>query len=917
MARSSVSIPVTKTKLLPQTTRRKLVHRRQLLERIERGLQNRLIVVCAPAGFGKSSLLSSAFSDLRRREPSVGWLSLDHDDNDIARFLAHFIAAIRENNPRFAPVTFALLETGRHIPHTLLRTTLLNDLSALEGDAYLFLDDLHLIADRQVHDLIDALLLAPLPRFHLVIATRDALALPLGRLRVTAHIEEVGVHDLRFSIHETKEFLEIDAGAALPPHEFSLLYERTEGWVAGLQLASIAAQSATDREQFFTSFSGEHKSVADFLSNEVYKRQDSGVKRFLLTTSILTRFNAELCNAVTGSRDGRQMLNKLEAANLFIFSLDGNENWYRYHHLFSDFLRRRLREEYPDSEQEFHTKACDWLAEHNLLTDAIGHAFASGDIQRAGHLLDLGSDQLYATGHISTLDAYASKLPRSLQSALPHLQLNQAFDAIVCWRFDEAREKLDAVKRSLTHEKLSRSVFRPEVTELQQLRDTLAHREMLLTLFRDDIPMALKRSQEWLSTNAVSDPFMQGSARNTYLIANREQYTFDDTTAATSEIRKLCLQASAFYGNVFLDSTSGATHFMQGATGLAEESYVRSRHAAVELHGERSSLTTMPSMLLAELYYEQNRLVDARSLLETCFPPTEQLGFVDNLIAAYITQSRIEFLDGAYSFAEETLDNASRLADRYGFVRLHANVIHERIRQLVANARTKEAVRQTRDSRFASYFGNLSPSADVTTRQELFALAYARACLETNAVDSAVRVLKAWFNFTRDRGARRSSVRLGVLLSRALCQAGDRRSAQRYLFEALRLGQPGGFVRSFLDEGKIVTSLLAEMLEAGQVLEVPVRDHLSLLVEAATAGLAPIVASDTLPREVNQPVEPVTQREVQIIKLAGDSLPNSEIASALGLSESTVKWYWQRIFEKLEVRRRSQAIKKARHIGLL
>lgn len=398
----------------------------------------------------------------------------------------------------------AVIGTGTTLPDDALHMLVLNELASLDRDLHLFLDDYHLITDPGIRGLVNTVLLAPLPRVHLLIAARTHNELPVHRLRALGAIHEVEADDLAFASHEVGEFVTRISSVALSAAQVSRLHAGTEGWAASLQLAGVALHGSRNVDRFLDQFSGEHRSIGDFLGEEVFRRQPPELQEFLTATALLRCFNASLANAMLGRDDGRAMIESIERRNLLMFSLDPERHWYRYHHLFSDFLRRRLRDHHPERIVGYHQRASDWLAAQHYMTDAIEHAFGAGNLERTGELLDRACGELFAAGQTATLMSMSSRLPRAVLDRLPRLQLERAWQNELSWRFDDARAELERIRVVLAerHQHAEPAVD-PDLVFLQA---KLAHRELMLSLLSDDMPTTARRAQQWLQDAATRDP---------------------------------------------------------------------------------------------------------------------------------------------------------------------------------------------------------------------------------------------------------------------------------------------------------------------------------------------------------------------------------------------------------------------------
>lgn len=900
------------TKFVPPTKRNALVQRPELMARFLSARDVRLQLVCAPAGYGKTSVLAQAFARLAEGGHKVCWVSLDEGDQDLSRFILYLVDAIRQTGVRFGQGLSTLLGSGVSVPGDTLKTLLLNELAGLDQEVHIFLDDYHLVLGPDIREVIAALMLSPMRTLHFLIGSRTPNELPVSRLRALGQIHEVEIADLMFTESEVSEFVGTVRGTPLSQTQVTRLREETEGWAASLQMAGIALRGIGDVDTFLNGFTGAHKSIGDFLSDEVLRRQPPELQEFLIATSILRKFNSSLCDAVMETHGSRAMIDEVERLNLFLFSLDTEHHWYRYHHLFSDFLRRRLNERFPHLVVGYHRRASRWLADHRFVTDAIDHSFQADDLDRAGELLDSSCSDLFAAGQTTTLVSMSSRLPETLRERLPRLQLELAWSSELSWKFADATiaiERVQAVLDEWPTDSPAKSSQERAFVETK-----LSHRRMMLALLSDDMKQAEKLSVGWLQAARTTDPFMCASAGSAVMASRREQFCCEGVMTSARMLHDRFIEGGAFYGVVFHQCIVGATFLARGDTQHAQEAYERALQMAVELHGEHSALYSMPALMFAELYYERNQINQAEELLAQR-EITSQLGFVDNLIAGFVTRGRLLRLRGRVADAETLLAEGSWLAEQYGFVRMRVVLLHERIQLLLAAGRGKEAHALFRDSPLTATAGQTPPADGATTTDAVLALMSARLGIEAGEERGSMALLRSWYTFARVRHCHRMAIHAGILLAKATARWGDRRVAQRVMAECLALGEAGGFVRSFVDEGAECRELLIE-LDRSSHLQGSAKTHqyleslLAAMGHTASAG-APVENPPPC-RSMNQ--ETLSQREIQILELGARGLQNPDIATALFLSESTVKWYWQRIFDKLDTRRRPDAIKRARQM---
>lgn len=903
--------PIVNTKLQPPTQRRDLLHRDDLAAEISCHLDKRLILVSAPAGYGKTSVLAQLYRELAVQTRHAAWISLDLYDNDIVRLVAHLVEAIERAGLALRRGVNGLLNAEVSTHHGLdsgpvpqaLTAELLNEFALLNVDLFVFLDDFHVIQQAAVRDLVTALLQAPLPRLHLVIATREQPALPLARLRADDQLHELDSARLAFSAEEIDGFLRLSDAPALTRAQTASLRARTEGWPASLQMASIALRDSGDVDEFLARFSGADRGIGDFLVEEVLDRQPPEIQHFLLATSILRRFNCALADAVLGQAGSYALIDRLEAANLFIFSLDRDRSWYRYHHLFGELLRRRLKDRDPELAAACHRRACDWLAANDYVPEAIDHAFAIDDLALAGSIVDAASPALFANAQTATLQAYAARLPPEILKRLPRLQLELVWENIIRWRFDAVRTTLAEIAALIDDNPASL-----DPAEIASLGMKRAHRGFMLGFFTDHVAAAEPAAHAWSRAYGARDAFMSASIAVAVMVCRRETYRCDLTHAQVDALRAQFLHARARYGTVFLDTVAGSILFMRGELDLAEQAYAEARDTADRMQGEKSLLAVMPGAQLAQLLYELDRRDEAQALIDEIRVHPLEFGLTDSVIARQVTTARLARARGDSAAAHRALDVATHLGDRFELPRLHAHILAERVPLLIADGAIREAERCLQDPRVALDPEALMPAGKIDSIKECLALSLARVDLETGRTTRAIRLLRRWYAWTADRHCARPSLRIALLLARLHLRDGDRLAARRCLLDALKLGSRGGFIRSIIDEGEEVTQLVDEIAAS---IEPGLRDYVHQLRRAA-GRLVETIPAPRLPLTAC-----LADRELDIIRLTAGNMVSHEIADALGLTEATVKWYWQRIFEKLGVRKRALAVRAARGHGLI
>lgn len=913
LMRTQLSKPIViRTKLRPPARRGGLVPRPELVARLCDTRRYRLATIQAAAGFGKTSLLSQCYERIRGEAPAA-WLSLDPSDNDYLRFLVHLFAAIEASGIELGREFRYLVRFGARLVPGTCADLLSGALDSAQCGLTICVDDFHVLDDAPSAQLLSQLLLAPRSRLCWLLASRAALAsLPLSRLRLLNELLEVDTQALKFSHAESHELLCSAVGEALEPALSGLLTERTEGWAAALQLASLGLRAVSDRAGLIRGFTGANRNVADFLRDTVLSNLDPGTHDFLLATSILPRLSVELCNFVTGQNDARARLDLLEALNLFIFSLDDERRWYRYHHLFAEFLEQRLCDREPSRARHLQERASVWFEEAGCPLEAIELALRAQAFERAARLLDaLG---LFDKGEVGPLEHLARRIPKSVLEQFPNLELERIYGWEADWNFTRSRSGLNRLKRVLEEWRRGRRPV-PEHVDLEYIAAKIAHREMMVLFVSDDMAGTRQACERWLAARHCADSHMEISTAGALLAARREHYDCAGIDATAAALHEQYQRAQWTFGEIFQDCVSGLAFFQVGDATRAREVYERSLAAAVLLHGKLSPLASMPALLLAEIHYEQNHLAPARALIADYLDVAHGLGYVDKLIAAYVTKARLEASDGQYETAQQTLDAGDRCARVTGFVRLQAHVLRERMRQMLLCGNAAAVIDLARQQGLLGSCATLQPRDGVTSVTECLAISWAYAARANGDVDGAIRLLKNWYRFVMERRCHWSGLRLGLELATLFYLRDDMSAARHQVGEAIRIAAPHHFMRSFIDAGSEIRQLLlalvsgpdvdeAEALHAQEVLSgFPSHETWTAAATQASVGCLP--------------VGELSHREIDILELAASDVSNREIARRLVLSEHTVKWYWKQIFGKLNVHRRLQAVICARAAGLI
>lgn len=922
-----------------------LVARERLLQRLQAERGRRLTLIHGPAGFGKTTLSVQWREHLQASGATVAWLSMSREDNAIDRFLTYLVEAVRVADQQLNVDVATQLEVQPEQAAAVVVAELINTFERTTRDFYIVVDDWHLISDREVRDTM-AQLLEHAPRhFHVVITSRERPTLPLARLRVAGELCEVSAADLRFTVAESQAFLcEVNA-LPLDPAAVQSLWSSTEGWVAALQLASLSLRHASDAQgsaerlsdgllgSVAAAFGGNHHALGEYLSENVLDRLPPEVLDFLLATSILDRLCAGLCAAVSGVSGSQAMLELLDKQDLFIQPLDEHREWYRYHHLFAAHLQRRLERQSPARKAELHRAASAWFSAHDHVDEAVTHALAAGDTERAIDLVEHAAMWLVQHSAMSTLRVLVLRLPAEKLRRRPALQLAIAWAHCLTHRPVQAREAVSLLMEELGAAgrvpAANAGDGRADIDPAELLAEARVI-EACVRIYRDDIDGVEALVQPCLAPSALFRPWVVAVASNVYTYVLLRRHAYDD--AITLQALTLPFHErtegpfSGVYGRCFGGMAARELGRLDDAV-----AYFRSAHEwAVTRMGRHSHAARLAEALLGELLLEMNQLDEAGRLLEDSRALGVEGGVADFFIATYVGSSRLLAHLRDADAARAVLDEGEQACQHLGFERLRAAICSERVRHALLAGDVPAAQRWlvacgTVDAGEAHASSDVSPLPG----HESLALAQSRVLLATGRAAKAEAALQPVLSAAIEGRRLLLEVRVRILVALALDGVGRLDHALEMAATALRVGLGVGMRRSFLDEGQ-------RFIELTRLVQERVLGHhmpQAAWSPTALAALADVVMQG---RSVHAPTEtsaaegrPVSLpslavgglpaslklRESEILQLLERGLSNKEIARRLDIGVDTVKWYLKSIYGKLGVANRAQAVLAVRESG--
>ena len=946
-----MTTPLLTTKIHIPPIRSDLVSRPLLLRRLDEGLAYKLVLISAPAGFGKTTLLSEWAHQVAASRgavaapvpatPQAAWLSLDEADNDPARFTAYLVAALRAAlEPEWQDALEELPSTQAP-PQEEVLTGLINQVAAIPREVALVLDDYHLITAQAVHDAL-VFLLDHLPdNLCLVIASRSDPPLPLPRLRARGQLLELRQADLRLTPEETAAFLNQVMGLGLSPEDVTALEARTEGWVAGLQMAALAMRGLTAqgaptapeahverawpqanvartslpaksaRSEFVRAFTGSHRFILDYLMEEVLEQQPPEIQEFLLTTSILKRLTGPLCDFIRfgeADRGGSQsILESLDAANLFIVPLDDERRWYRYHRLFSDLLRKRLRQTHIGLVPVLHRRASQWHEAQGAMASAIDHALAAEDFERAADLIEGSVEAIFMRSEVATFVRWMERLPDEWARTRPTLCFYHAWALLMRGGSLEVAERrlqdVACLQDAAGGEDLmpGRMAALRAYTALFQAdtaRTTELCREALETLPESDL--FLRGIVGWLlSLTALYDGDLEDAEQALQDLARKGQEVGNPLTAVTA----LCYQARM--------------QVRQGRLHRAEEILERALQLGTDPQGRRLPIASEALIGLGDLWGEWNDLEAAEAYLVESIELAKRWSELASF-DAYIPLVRIRAARGDMAGAREALETAQQLAQRSDMTEVDDVIVDLQGAYFLVIQGDLEGARRWAEGRglLPGATDGSEPAPDegpdlLRERMQKYEhIVLARLLIALDRSVEALDLLEPLLVLARERDRVDLVIEVQILRALAWQMASDDEQVMEALAEALSLAEPGGWVRTFVDEGPAMADLLRRAASQG----ITPAYVASLLAAFDAAGPDEGV---TEPRPAQPLVEPLSERELEVLRLLSAGLSNPEIAEQLYIAVSTVRSHCKSIYGKLNVHKRWDAVHRAQELGLI
>ena len=839
--------------------------------------------------------------------PATAWLSVDKEDNDPERFWTYFVAALQSVQPDLGQRCLEMLETGKAPSIKAVLTTLVNDISRADRDFVLVLDDYHEVTSRSVHESLAFLIDHLPPQAHLVLATRIDPPLPLARLRVRGQLNELRAADLRFTTQEAAAFFNDIMDLGLTTDNVKALDSLTEGWIASIRMAAISMQGCENIASFIAEFAGTHRHVMDYLVEEVLGRQKVSVQQFLVRTSVLDRLCVPLCNAVTGSENGQEMLDHLQSANLFVVQLDESRKWFRYHHLFSDLLRDRLQKTQADRIPALHRRASAWFEHEGLTSEAIYHALAAKDLDRAADLIESVAVPLISQGKISAPQAWLEKLPEDVILSRPWLCIGLANVRSARGQLAAVQPLVEAVEAILSRAGADKTLGDAEAE--RRIRNHLTSLRIPLVLARGEIDEAIRLCHEALEQSPEDQPTVRCMS---VLLLGLAHWMKADMPKAM-----LCLEEATVYGqttgNYFITLVAmghlADIHLRQGRLHQAAETSRKAIRLGTEWGGgEPLPATSYAHICLAQILYQWNEIEEAIHYVNRAIELGRQGVQLTIAVMAVPGLAPLTELIGQTTALSDALDELEGVATASRSAMMARVTASWRARLSLARGDIGQALQwaATRETP-----GGVSDDG-LEFALEFEYLTLARLKIARGQLQGVPAMLDRVRKRAEAEGRMGSVLEILVLLATTLRAQGRTDEAMATLQRALSLGEAEGYVRVFVDAGEPMAELLRSAL-ARQIMP----DYVSVLLAAFGTPTGQDGSTPFFGRRVKPTIEPITGRELEVLRLLAAGASNRQIAEELVLVTGTVKAHLLNIYRKLDVHNRTQAVARARELSLL
>ncbi len=910
-----------KTKLFRPKLSTFVVDRVRLNSILDEKYRKRLNVVVAPAGYGKSTTLSHWYEMLESNDTPCCWVTLDSEDNDPTRFLRYLITSLQQLHPDLGAPILQQLRSGGQVSYETMLATLVNQFEQYQGPLCIFLDDYHCITDEAIDNMVLWLIQYAPDDIMFCLASRNSPKLSLNTLKVSGQLQLISAEELNFSTQETATLFKGQLDIKISDELIESLTQKTEGWIAAIQLASLALRGQNDAQEIIEGFSGADRDITDYLGEVVLARQPAEIKDFLLRTASLHRLSAPLCNAVLGINNSQSLLEKLEDANLFLIQLDRQRRWYRFHHLFRDFLLSTYCQDNGQEYQRNLVRAAHWCSDNQHSREAVRYAFEAKDYSLAAKEISSICEALVLyKGELHTLMDWMKILPAAHVDAWPRIRYSHAWSLLFTRHFEEAQKELDLLDDYCNqHEAQAEDNIDITVLEIRCATETC---RCAINCILDDTEASHRTSTRWLQEFTDAPPLFTASVNCAYAYSTLTNFEFDIGELAAADAIRQSRMANAWYPLAWARAIWGMIRTSRGDFNGAMKLYDEGIKENDEKLGPYSFTGSLLSILRSEVLYEQNRLEEASAQLGDSIEFMENEGVMETTFAGCMTLSRLYETRGDIKGAMESLRLGEEAGHRFNIPRLVKTLAVSQIELALRHDEIDDAYRliEVHQLTPGSHFFNSDTRA---VSRELFlqvntSLAFAEGRFK-DVINQCTPIIAS----NRKSGCTRRELEYLIRKSSAQWLLGELESALRTFIQALEIGASGGFFRTFVDAGPASEEMLIQVYERLSTTSqdptgvgFPVK-FVQQLVQASERLPSPSIDSTNVDVQLESPLQNLTKREMQILDLLSSGCSNRELGDQLFISEQTIKWHLHKIYGKLGAKNRTGAMAQAKRFALI